>query len=413
MLNEVTSSVELTGQTCESTILLPLGWYELLRQSNLFKGCSLAQLNELLPYLEEVKFNSGDIIITEGDYAKEVYLILDGRVEILKQLANDNMAKLAILAKNDSFGEMAFLNNDVRSATIKALEPVTLLKISANFLERINNTEQSTHGKLAINLASNLANHLHSTTKLTIEALKNEIVLSKSRIAAGGFIIYTITLLTIYILTANAAAKIASDAIATTLITGPFIIIYSLGFSMMMQHSHYPLSFFGFNLVNWHKNIIESVTWTLIFCAVLTLLKFILISTIPIFSTIPLLDISSNFNNMHNDKINLVSILLFFTIYTLTAPLQEFIFRGAIQSLLSDFLNGKYATFWTVLLSTMLFCIAHIHVGIWYALLVFIPGLFWGIMYAHQRSLLGPSISHILIGWWILYGLGIERFIQL
>jgi membrane protease YdiL (CAAX protease family) len=34
------------------------------------------------------------------------------------------------------------------------------------------------------------------------------------------------------------------------------------------------------------------------------------------------------------------------------------------------------------------------------ALTAFVAGLFWGWLYARQRSLVGVSISHVLLGFW-------------
>lgn len=409
-----TAPAKFTNQTNFTdfpNLNLPTQWYKVILESNLFKNCSAEQLNELQPFLEEVHFHAGEVIIEEGELSREIYLILEGQVEVIKSLTNDKTTTLTVLRENNYFGEMALLNEHARSATIKAIKPVTLLKISAGFLHQLDKTEKSTFGSLAINLATNLANHLQSTTKLTIEALKNELALNKNRIAGGHFIVYTLTLLTMYILTINAISLLASQANSTTLITAPVIILYSIGSFMMMKHTDYPLSLFGFNLDNWRRNLIEAIIWSAIFCSALTVLKAILIIGVPAYHHIPLLDIKATLNVYHSDKVNLGAILLFFSIYTVTAPLQEIIFRGAIQSLLANFLTGKYASTWAILLSTMMFCIAHLHVGIWFALIVFIPSLFWGVLYARQQSLLGPILSHILIGWWVLYGLGVERFL--
>lgn len=390
---------------------IPIHWHQALQQSKLLQNCSVEQLKELQPFLEEIHFNPGDVIIAEGEISKDIYLILEGQAEIIKSIAADKTTTLRVLAKNHYFGEMALLNGQARSATIRAINSVKLLKISAGFLEKLHQAEKSTYSQLALNLATNLANHLHSTTTLTIESLKKELALNKNRVAGGHFIIYTFTLLTIYILTVNFTSLLASKLITTTLITAPCLIIYSVVCYVMMKHTGYPLSFFGFNLHNWRKNLIKTLVWSAAFCLFITFIKALVISTVPAYQHIPLFDIKITVNEQHSNNASLSALLLFFTLYTLTAPLQEIIFRGAMQSLLANFLTGKKASLWAVLLATMLFCIAHLHVGIWFALIVFIPSLFWGFLYAKQHSLLGPCVSHILVGWWVLYGLGITQFL--
>jgi len=44
--------------------------------------------------------------------------------------------------------------------------------------------------------------------------------------------------------------------------------------------------------------------------------------------------------------------------------------------------------------------------------IVFLPGLFWGWLYSRHNSLLGVSISHLLIGWSGLFLLNPESLFQ-
>jgi membrane protease YdiL (CAAX protease family) len=40
--------------------------------------------------------------------------------------------------------------------------------------------------------------------------------------------------------------------------------------------------------------------------------------------------------------------------------------------------------------------------------MAFLPGLFWGWLYSRHRTLIGVTISHILIGAWIFYFVGVH-----
>jgi membrane protease YdiL (CAAX protease family) len=41
----------------------------------------------------------------------------------------------------------------------------------------------------------------------------------------------------------------------------------------------------------------------------------------------------------------------------------------------------------------------------------FVPGLFWGWMFAKQRSLVGVTVSHIAVGLWAIFALGVHAII--
>ncbi len=74
--------------------------------------------------MTERRFEAGEIIFREGDPADFAYLIHSGRVEILKETGVGALT-LAMLEGGDMFGEMGVLDATGRSATARAVEPVT------------------------------------------------------------------------------------------------------------------------------------------------------------------------------------------------------------------------------------------------------------------------------------------------
>ena len=46
------------------------------------------------------------------------------------------------------------------------------------------------------------------------------------------------------------------------------------------------------------------------------------------------------------------------------------------------------------------------------ALLVFVIGFFWGCLYQKQKTLVGVITSHILIGVWAFFILGIQSIVM-
>ena len=64
-----------------------------------------------------VNFENGEVIFKEGKPAFSVFLICDGAVKVYKQRGEENVL-LSTLGKDSIFGEMAFISNDVRCATV-------------------------------------------------------------------------------------------------------------------------------------------------------------------------------------------------------------------------------------------------------------------------------------------------------
>ncbi|MCX7632024.1 MAG: Crp/Fnr family transcriptional regulator [Turneriella sp.] len=72
------------------------------------------------------QFNAGEIIFCEFEPGNSFYLIQTGRVKISK-VVKDKEKTMDILGAGDIFGEMAILEEQPRSATATAIEPVTVL----------------------------------------------------------------------------------------------------------------------------------------------------------------------------------------------------------------------------------------------------------------------------------------------
>ena len=66
-------------------------------------------------------FKKGQLVLKEGNTDRDAYIIESGQCEVTK---NDEV--LAILGKNEIFGELGWLQHIPRSATVKAVSDVTL-----------------------------------------------------------------------------------------------------------------------------------------------------------------------------------------------------------------------------------------------------------------------------------------------
>ena len=100
-------------------------------------------------------------------------------------------------------------------------------------------------------------------------------------------------------------------------------------------------------------------------------------------------------------------------LYLILTPIQEFVARCCLQAPLQAFLPGTdfKRCLWAILVSNLVFAAAHSHISLAFALAAFIPGIFWGWIFARTNSLLAAAISHFLIGGAGIFLFGIEEFI--
>jgi len=79
--------------------------------------------------LRELKYNPGDVIISEGTFGSTAYILKSGTVEVQKQGVNKKVV-LAVLHAREIFGELGLIDDKPRSASIIAKTPVMVDEIS-------------------------------------------------------------------------------------------------------------------------------------------------------------------------------------------------------------------------------------------------------------------------------------------
>jgi len=101
-----------------------------LKRVSLFSGMTLEQVRVLTTHLEEQHFLPGEVILYEGDFSQELYMLVSGQVRIVKDYGGPHERTLAMLTQGDFFGEMAIFESAPRSATAVTEEESELLVLS-------------------------------------------------------------------------------------------------------------------------------------------------------------------------------------------------------------------------------------------------------------------------------------------
>jgi CRP-like cAMP-binding protein len=79
----------------------------------------------------------GEILFRQGDIGDCMYVIQEGEAEVIRT-EDGHDARVAIMRAGDLFGEMAIIQRERRSATIRALTELTILTIDKRtFLRRV------------------------------------------------------------------------------------------------------------------------------------------------------------------------------------------------------------------------------------------------------------------------------------
>lgn len=109
-------------------------------------------------------FADGEVIIREGEEGDCMYVIQEGKAEVVVRSGEDEI-QLDVLGPGAFFGEMAVFERDVRSATVRALGEARVITVDKkNFMRRVHEDPA-----LAFRLVETMSQRLRNLTNKLAE----------------------------------------------------------------------------------------------------------------------------------------------------------------------------------------------------------------------------------------------------
>jgi len=143
----------------------------LLKKIFILQDLSDNELEQVLAATRPHSVPAQNIVMTEGEPGEVMYIMCEGEVEITKRLVlqfDDGVPrdKVMIRLKADDgviFGEMALIDNDVRSATVTALTDCRLLELGKDRFYELVHQNPKMGIKILWRLSQMLSQRLRQT----------------------------------------------------------------------------------------------------------------------------------------------------------------------------------------------------------------------------------------------------------
>jgi hypothetical protein len=377
-----------------------------LRKSNLFNDFSEDQLNKLVSEVKELSFAEGEYLVHEGERGTDFFFIESGEVEITKiNPSNGEETSIRIIGSGEIVGELAFIKGGEREASVKAVSPTRVLSISIRSLKN-----ELLYLEIKSRLSDVLTERLKDENRIVVEGIAANLEHTKARLGLGNLLVHLIALIFLYIYAIRVLAILKIQVLSTTFISIPVLALFALSMFILIKSNGYPLSLYGFTWRGKIRVVVESILYCIPVFAIIVATKWVAINLIPGFSDLKFFHISPASAD-GAAPVSSITFSILVLLYALFVPIQEFIFRGAIQSSLEQFLLGKHRTLQAILISNLPFSMIHLHLSFSLTILVYFFGVFWGWMYARQRTLIGCCINHFFVGLWAFFIVGIQDFL--
>lgn len=367
----------------------------------LFAGLPPPVSSSLVKRLSARVFEPGEILLRENQSNDRLYLIEEGSLEVWKgEPHSPHGICVATLTAGHCFGEMSVLTAGPASATVVAATHAVVRDLALSDVPAEGRIRET----VTLNLARTLVNRLF-TANNTIQA-KHAAQMRAMHllVSASSFLTRILVALAFYMFTLPIVTRVRPLLASDIVITSFFVVMFFWVAWGFMQQSRLELADFGMSLKGWPRQIGRSLLFTVPLLVGLLLAKCLLVwaepQTYQVFEPMRLL------NTMGQPTYR--NWVFFSGVYVALCFAQEFI-RCAVQGSLALFYNspGRDARWRSIFVANVVFASLHVHLGNTFAVMAFIPGLFWGWLYAREHSYLSAAFSHGITGLWIVCIVGV------
>ncbi len=117
--------------------------FDVLRTLKFFHEFSHAEIWEVLRASDWHEYADGDEIVREGEIDDRFYIIVSGQASV-----EANGKKLGLLEDGACFGETSYVSGAKRTASIRAEDSVTILRVSSTLMEQVSSSCQLRFNKV-------------------------------------------------------------------------------------------------------------------------------------------------------------------------------------------------------------------------------------------------------------------------
>ena len=101
-----------------------------LQKVSLFQGLNNRQYEHLAKRMVERSYNAGHAIVSQDQGGEGFFIIVSGRAEALRERSGGEKVNVNNFGPTDYFGELALLDDGLRTASVVTTEPTTCLVLT-------------------------------------------------------------------------------------------------------------------------------------------------------------------------------------------------------------------------------------------------------------------------------------------
>src|SRR5580693_933042 len=157
---------------------------ELLGRVPVFSTLERDDLGRIAQLAVPRSFEPGQIVFRENDASDTCYIVRSGRARAVREHADGRTITLATFGPGDIFGELAMFEDELRSATVEAVEPTEVVAVLGPDMRRLMAEHPEISTRLVIALGRRLRETNERLSRQSFQTVQSRVAVVLSELVA-------------------------------------------------------------------------------------------------------------------------------------------------------------------------------------------------------------------------------------
>jgi CRP/FNR family transcriptional regulator, cyclic AMP receptor protein len=157
---------------------------ELLARVPVFSTLERSDLERIAQLTVPRHFEPGQAVFREGDASDTCYIVRDGHARAIRTHGDGRTITLATFGPGDIFGELAMFEDELRSATVEAIEPTSVVAVLGPDMRRLLGEHPGIAMRLVIALGRRLREMNERLSRQSFQTVQSRVAVVLSELVA-------------------------------------------------------------------------------------------------------------------------------------------------------------------------------------------------------------------------------------
>jgi CRP/FNR family transcriptional regulator, cyclic AMP receptor protein len=155
---------------------------ELLGRVPVFSTLEDSDLERIAHMSVPRRFEPGEIVFREGDASDTCYVVREGHARAIREHGDGRTITLATFGPGDIFGELAMFEDELRSATVEAIEPTHVVAVLGPDMRRLMTEHPEISTRLVISLGRRLRETNERLSRQSFQTVQSRVAVALSEL---------------------------------------------------------------------------------------------------------------------------------------------------------------------------------------------------------------------------------------